>query len=65
VIEGTVEDEEGLKKIASSGATVFVSFAGPTYGSKGTVSQSHSGIIKNVLYERERVESYITDNSKI
>lgn len=37
VIEGTLEDEEGLKKAAVSGATVFVSFAGPVSSSKGTV----------------------------
>jgi hypothetical protein len=36
IIQGTLEDEEGLKKAATSGASIFVSFAGPTYGSKGT-----------------------------
>jgi hypothetical protein len=37
IIEGTLEDEEGLNKVAGCGATVFVSFAGPTAGSVGTV----------------------------
>ena len=37
IIQGTLEDEEGLKKAAACGASIFVSFAGPTYGSKGTV----------------------------
>jgi hypothetical protein len=37
VIEGQLSDEAGLKKAASSSATVFVSFAGPTFGRKWTV----------------------------
>jgi hypothetical protein len=36
IIEGQLNDKEGLEKAVSSGATVFASFAGPTYGSKGT-----------------------------
>jgi hypothetical protein len=40
IIQGTLEDEEGLKKAAACGASIFVSFAGPTYGSKGTVRPS-------------------------
>ncbi|KAI6714736.1 tfdA family oxidoreductase [Diplocarpon mali] len=34
VIQGTFEDGEGLQKAAACGATVFVSFAGPTLGEK-------------------------------
>ncbi|PBP17081.1 NmrA family protein [Diplocarpon rosae] len=34
IIQGTFEDGEGLKKAAACGATVFVSFAGPTLGEK-------------------------------
>jgi len=44
VIEGTFEDEEGLKKAAASGATIFVSFAGPILNSKGTVGLSPSSL---------------------
>jgi hypothetical protein len=40
IIEGSFSDEEGLKKAAASGATIFASFAGPTAGAKGTVSKS-------------------------
>jgi hypothetical protein len=38
VIEGELQDVDGLKKAASSGAKIFVSFAGPMGGFKGTVS---------------------------
>ncbi|KAK5325778.1 hypothetical protein LTR93_003998 [Exophiala xenobiotica] len=36
VIKGPLDDESGLEKAVTSGPTVFVSFAGPTFGSKGT-----------------------------
>ncbi|KAL2062066.1 hypothetical protein VTL71DRAFT_6332 [Oculimacula yallundae] len=35
VIQGEYGDEEGLKKAAACGASVFVSMAGPTLGQKG------------------------------
>ncbi len=43
VIQGEFGDEDGLKKAAACGATVFISMAGPTLGErKGTVlSLSH------------------------
>jgi hypothetical protein len=37
IVEGQLSDEEKLKQAVASGATVFVSFAGPTFGSTGTV----------------------------
>lgn len=37
VIQGTLQDESGLRRAIESGATVFVSFAGPVASSKGTV----------------------------
>lgn len=37
IVKGRLDDEDGLKKATSSGATVFVSFAGPVSRSKGTV----------------------------
>lgn len=37
VIQGTLEDKSGLQQAITSGATVFVSFAGPVANSKGTV----------------------------
>jgi hypothetical protein len=40
VIKGSLDDESGLEKAVNSGPTVFVSFAGPTFGSKGTVRLS-------------------------
>ncbi|KAK6063752.1 NmrA family protein [Seiridium cupressi] len=36
VIKGTLEDEASLEKAVTSGPTIFVSFAGPVMGSKGT-----------------------------
>ncbi|KPM43046.1 hypothetical protein AK830_g3520 [Neonectria ditissima] len=36
VVQGTLEDKSGLQKAVSTGATIFVSFAGPGVGSKGT-----------------------------
>ncbi|EXJ77656.1 hypothetical protein A1O3_09885 [Capronia epimyces CBS 606.96] len=36
VIQSSLEDASALEKAVTSGPTVFVSFAGPTYGSKGT-----------------------------
>tara|TARA_R110002060_G_scaffold36667_3_gene47657 strand:+ start:1111 stop:1446 length:336 start_codon:yes stop_codon:yes gene_type:complete len=41
IIQGEFGDEEGLKKAAACGATIFVSLAGPTLGEKkGTVCSS-------------------------
>ncbi|KAK9782244.1 hypothetical protein SCARD494_13746 [Seiridium cardinale] len=37
VIKGTLEDKVSLEKAVASGPTIFVSFAGPVMGSKGTV----------------------------
>lgn len=38
IIEGQLDDAEGLKRAAACGADTFVSFAGPTLGKKhGTV----------------------------
>ncbi|PIG88668.1 hypothetical protein AARAC_000513 [Aspergillus arachidicola] len=36
VIHGTFEDVTKMEQAAGCGARIFVSFAGPTYGSKGT-----------------------------
>ncbi|PVH78728.1 hypothetical protein DL98DRAFT_533636 [Cadophora sp. DSE1049] len=36
VTEGQLNDETALRKVASSGASIFMSFAGPVAGSKGT-----------------------------
>ncbi|KAM0809486.1 hypothetical protein AB5N19_09830 [Seiridium cardinale] len=36
VIKGTLEDKVSLEKAVASGPTIFVSFAGPVMGSKGT-----------------------------
>lgn len=36
VLKGTLDDVAGLTKAATSGATIFVSFAGPVASSKGT-----------------------------
>jgi putative NADH-flavin reductase len=44
VIKGTLEDESQLRRAITSGATVFVSFAGPTANSKGTVSLPISAV---------------------
>jgi hypothetical protein len=38
IIKGTLDDEAVLMTAASCGATIFVSFAGPTTMAKGTVS---------------------------
>lgn len=38
VIKGSFDDAADLEKAVTSGPTVIVSFAGPTFGSKGTVS---------------------------
>lgn len=47
VIQGELDDEEGLRKAAACGADTFISLAGPTMGArKGTV-RLHA-IIKNV-----------------
>lgn len=40
VIKGTLEDTSNFQQAASSGPTVFVSFAGPVMNSKGTVRQN-------------------------
>lgn len=40
VIKGNLEDVAGLEQATASGATHFVSFAGPTVNSKGTVSNN-------------------------
>lgn len=37
VIKGTFDDVSGLERAAACGASVFISFAGPTANSKGTV----------------------------
>lgn len=39
VIQGTFEDADGLARAASSGATTFVSFAGPQMNSSGMVRE--------------------------
>jgi hypothetical protein len=39
VVKGTLEDLSSFQLAATSGPTVFVSFAGPTMTSKGTVRQ--------------------------
>ncbi|KAF9888605.1 hypothetical protein FE257_008537 [Aspergillus nanangensis] len=36
VLEGQLDDEASLEEAAACGATVFISFAGPSYGTKGT-----------------------------
>lgn len=38
VVEGQLDNEVALKKAVDAGARVFISFAGPVMGSKGTVS---------------------------
>lgn len=40
VVKGTLEDTSSFQQAASSGPTVFISFAGPVMSSKGTVRQS-------------------------
>lgn len=37
VIEGALEDKMSLERAIASGATIFVSFAGPVSSSQGTV----------------------------
>ena len=42
VIQGELDDTEGLQKAAACGADTFISFAGPTKGKReGTVSALH------------------------
>ncbi|KAI9733821.1 MAG: hypothetical protein M1818_007088 [Claussenomyces sp. TS43310] len=36
VVKGTLEDEAAVKQVIASGATIFISFAGPVGSSKGT-----------------------------
>jgi hypothetical protein len=38
ITEGQLNDKSSLQRVASSGASIFISFAGPVAGSKGTVS---------------------------
>ncbi|KAH7311073.1 hypothetical protein BKA65DRAFT_163462 [Rhexocercosporidium sp. MPI-PUGE-AT-0058] len=42
IIQGEFGDEEGLKKAAACGATVFVSLAGPTLGEKKGTPITHA-----------------------
>ncbi|KAF1810849.1 hypothetical protein P152DRAFT_85712 [Eremomyces bilateralis CBS 781.70] len=51
VIEGLLSDATGLQKAAASGAKIFVSFAGPTYGSKGTPVTDAMKLIFPLLIE--------------
>lgn len=37
IIEGSLEVDSDLEKAANCGADIFVSLAGPAYGTKGTV----------------------------
>jgi uncharacterized protein YbjT (DUF2867 family) len=37
VVKGTLEDMSSFQRAVTSGASVFVSFAGPVMNSKGTV----------------------------
>jgi nucleoside-diphosphate-sugar epimerase len=42
IIEGELQDAEGLKKAAACGADIFISLAGPTLGKReGTVCPTH------------------------
>ena len=45
VVEGELSDKNAIEKATSSGASIFVSFAGPVAASKGTVSLSSSYVL--------------------
>lgn len=46
VIHGTLENESSLRKAIGSGATIFISFAGPVGPSKGTVGSAKSAALE-------------------
>jgi hypothetical protein len=63
VVKGTLEDEAGLHKVTASGATVFVSFAGPVSTSKGTVRLFLSFIFSIPLHQYICIWKYINHSS--
>jgi hypothetical protein len=60
IIEGELSDKKAIEKPTSSGASVFVSFAGPVAASKGTVAppnltQNHSITAKQPITNAMRL----------
>ncbi|KAH7379984.1 hypothetical protein BKA64DRAFT_631669 [Cadophora sp. MPI-SDFR-AT-0126] len=51
VIRGTLDDVQGLQKATCTGATIFVSFAGPAAGSTGTPVTDAMKLIFPLLIE--------------
>jgi putative NADH-flavin reductase len=56
VVKGSLEDVPTFQQAATSGPTVFVSFAGPTSNSKGTVRQQIGSLNSWFLISTEALE---------
>jgi uncharacterized protein YbjT (DUF2867 family) len=50
VVKGTLEDIASFQRAATSGPTIFVSFAGPVSKSKGTVRQRSAHSVAFWIY---------------
>ncbi|PSS23445.1 hypothetical protein M430DRAFT_136392 [Amorphotheca resinae ATCC 22711] len=60
IVEGQLSDEEKLKQAVASGATVFVSFAGPTFGSTGTPVSDSLKLLLPLLISHNYQRAIIT-----